>query len=154
VVYARAAVAHASVLILTSLHHWYGAVRFDTAWRAHVIHLAVWIGLALGVFLSIGWLARDRPLGRWAVSAVLVVSMVAAVAWLGLYEGGYNHLMKNALFAAGVPDQTFRQLFPPAVYEPPEDWLFELSGIAQLPLGLLAGWSALRLRRAAGDIPI
>jgi hypothetical protein len=71
--------------------------------------------------------------------------MLAAVAWLGLYEGGYNHLLKNAVFATGVRDQAFGRLFPPAVYEPPEDWVFELSGIAQLPLGLFAGWSAVRL---------
>jgi hypothetical protein len=149
-VYARAAIAHAAVLMLTSLHHWYGAVRFDTPWRAHVIHLAVWIGVALGVLLSIGWLARGRPLERWAVLAVVGLSMLAAVAWLGLYEGGYNHLVKDALFAAGASDQIIRRLFPPTIYEPPGDWVFELSGIAQLPLGLLAGWSAMRLWRTTG----
>jgi hypothetical protein len=145
--FVRTALAHGAVLILTGVHHWYGAVRFDTPWRAHVIHLAVWIGLALAVFLSIGWLARDRRLGRWAVFAVVTVSMLVAVAWLGLYEGGYNHLVKNALFAAGVSDQAFLGLFPSAIYEPPEDWVFELSGTAQLPLGLFAGWSAVRLWR-------
>jgi hypothetical protein len=125
-------------------------VRFDTPWPAHVIHLAVWVGVALGVFLSIGWVARGRPLGRWAALAVVGLSMLAAVAWLGLYEGGYNHLLKNTLFAARVSDETFRRLFPPAIYEPPGDWVFELSGIAQLPLGLFAGWSAMRLWRTAG----
>lgn len=125
-------------------------MRFDTPWPAHVIHLAVWVGVALGVFLSIGWVARGRPLGRWAALAVVGLSMLAAVAWLGLYEGGYNHLLKNTLFAARVSDETFRRLFPPAIYEPPGDWVFELSGIAQLPLGLFAGWSAMRLWRTAG----
>ena len=146
--FARVAVIHAAVLILTAVHHWYGAVRFDTPWRAHVIHLAAWVGVALGVFLSIGWRSRGRPLGRWAVLAVVGLSMIAAVAWLGLFEGGYNHLLKNALFAVGVSGEGFRRLYPLAIYEPPGDWLFELTGIAQMPVGLFAGWTSVSLWRS------
>jgi hypothetical protein len=148
--FARTAIAHATLLILTSVHHWYAAIRFETPWRAHVVHLAMWAGVALGVLLGVGWHARGRAIGRWAVLAILGLSTIVAVVWLGLYEGGYNHLVKNAIFATGASDETFHRLFPPAIYEPPGDSLFELSGIAQLPLGLFAGWSALTLWRTAG----
>ncbi|HTV01855.1 MAG TPA: hypothetical protein VMF13_15005 [Luteitalea sp.] len=140
----RAATMQAAILLLTTAHHWYGAVRFETPWRMHVLHLAGWLGVAMAATLITGWMLRGRA-GCIALGAFVVLSMTGAVGWLALYEGAYNHVLKGILFAMPLSTDTLRALYPPGLYEPPADWLFELSGIAQLPVGLLAGASAVRL---------
>lgn len=67
-VFVRTAPSHAAILMLTSVHHWYGAVRFDTPWRAHVVHLSVWLGVVVGVLLGTARLTRGRHLERWSRS--------------------------------------------------------------------------------------
>ncbi len=54
-----------------------------------------------------------------------------SIWFIGLYEGVYNHLFKNLLFFAGVNGQTMASLFPPPMYEMPNDFLFELTGVLQ-----------------------
>ncbi len=134
-----AGTAVAATLVLTSAHHLYGARLFDTPWRAHVAHLAAWAGVAFALCLLVARLRPHRTSGRLAMGAFFVLAVGICVLWLGLYEGGYNHLIKNLAWAAHVPASAFHTLFPPAVYEPPGNWLFETSGVLQLPLGLLAG---------------
>jgi hypothetical protein len=143
----RGALAAAAALVITSLHHLYGARRFDTPWRAHVVQIALSAGGLLAVFLFVEALGRGRPaarIARWG--ALGVVATIAA--WLGLYEGGYNHVVKVIAYAA-LPLDTFARLFPAPTYELPNDLWFETSGILQCPLGLYAGGQALRsLRRS------
>jgi hypothetical protein len=131
-----------ATLVLTSVHHLYGARRFDTPWRAHVVHIAAWAGVLFGVCLLVARLRAHRQSGRIAMSAFFVLAVAICVLWLGLYEGGYNHGMKNLAYAAQLPASAFNVLFPPSLYEPPGDWFFELSGVLQLPLGLFAGRAA------------
>jgi hypothetical protein len=142
-----AALADAFLLVLTSAHHLYGAWRFDTPWRAHVAHIATWAGVLLGASLIVAQTRRGRPAERWAIDAFTLLTLLVCVAWLGIYEGGYNHGIKTLVGWIGVPDSVFRALFPPSLYEPPGDVLFEVSGVLQLPAGLLAGWCAVALRR-------
>src|SRR5690606_3396549 len=146
-VFVRAALSHAAILSLTSVHHWYGAVRFDTLWRGHVVHVAVGVGLAVGLLLATAWLTGGRRLERRVTLVLVILSVLACVVWLGRYEGGYNHLLKNVLHVGGLSPEAFRWAFPLPTYGPPEDWIFELTGVAQLPLGLLAGWAAISLWR-------
>lgn len=49
--------------------------------------------------------------------------------------------LKAILGLAGVHGPLFDLLFPPNLYEPPGDFVFEVSGVLQLPAGLLAGHS-------------
>ena len=74
------------------------------------------------------------------------------MALIGVLEGGYNHLAKNAVYFTLGEQQAWR-LFPAQFYaagevEMPSDLVFELTGIAQFPLGILAGMAALKLLRA------
>lgn len=142
--FTKAALAASSVLILTSVHHLYGAWRFDTPWRAHVALIAAIAAIVLGAFLLASRRYRGRPVGRWSLTAFVVLTSLICVAWLGLYEGGYNHAVKDLMFWAGLPAE---RLLPPGTYEPPTDFFFEASGILQVPAGLIAGRSALVLYR-------
>jgi hypothetical protein len=54
-------------------------------------------------------------------------------AMIGLFEGGYNHVLKNVLYFGGATRDLLQALFPAPTYELPNNLLFELSGIAQFP---------------------
>ena len=137
-----------ATLVLTSVHHLYGARRFDTPWRAHVAHIAAWAAVLFAVCLLFARFRAHRASGRMAMGAFVALAIAVCVLWLGLYEGGYNHALKNLAFAVHLPASVFDRLFPRALYEPPGDWIFELSGVLQLPVGLLAGRTAWRAQLA------
>ncbi len=128
-----------ATLALTSAHHLYGARLYGTPWRAHVAHVAAWVAGAIVVCVIAGRLWSGQRAGRVAHYALLALTVAVCVAWLGLYEGGYNHTLKNLVVWMGLSDDMFRVLFPPAIYEPPGDLLFEVSGMLQFPVGLLTG---------------
>jgi hypothetical protein len=67
------------------------------------------------------------------------------VVGVGFFEGGYNHLLKTILWAAGVPAPTLLRMFPPPVYVLPSSVVFEATGILQLVLGIVAGRDGIRL---------
>ena len=136
-----------AVLALTAVHHLYGAWRFDTPWRAHVAHIAAMCAVlvAVAAYLS----NRRKTLWRRiGMSLLLFVSVAVGALWLGAFEGTYNHVLKDALYASGIGADRWRALYPSTLYEPPGDWIFELTGILQAPLGLLAGWWGCRFAMA------
>lgn len=88
-------------------------------------------------------------------SAYGVTSPVLAIGRMGafsaLVEGGYNHVVKNIVyFAAG--EETTWQLFQPPLYdeheiEMPNDIFFEVTGILQFPLAVVAGLATIAMIR-------
>ncbi len=79
---------------------------------------------------------------------LLFVSCAVGALWLGAFEGTYNHVLKDVLYLSGIAPDRWRALYPSSLYEPPGDWIFELTGILQAPLGLLAGWWGWRFATA------
>ena len=143
----RAMLSSSAILLLTILHHFYGAVIYSTPWRTHVAFFA---GPVL-VALAVAWLINRSspklavaPISKWAF---VVLAGVVSFGMFGLYEGGYNHLLKDILYFAGAPSAILLAMFPPPVYEMPNDFLFELSGVAQFFVGLWAGYDLYRLAR-------
>lgn len=130
--------ASASVLVLTSVHHFYGAVLYDTPWRNHVALVA---SPVLAALLIAHEIHRRRPSsspGRTALFVFAVLTLVVPVGLIGFFEGGYNHLVKDVLFFGGAPAAVLDRLFPDSLYEMPDDFLFEASGVLQFFLGLYA----------------
>ena len=73
--------------------------------------------------------------------------------WLGLY-GWLQPWPEEARRRASARVRPFERLFPRSLYEPPGDWVFERSGVLQLPVGLFAGraaWRAPLALRQADD---
>jgi len=85
---------------------------------------------------------RRRPadvsgqIAFWVFSAVV---FVIPIALIGFFEGGYNHLLKDALYFAGTSHAVMRRLFPPPTYELPNDVFFEVTGVQQLVLAVVTG---------------
>jgi hypothetical protein len=139
--------ASAGVLILTVFHHIYGAALYATPWRHHVAVLVLPVLLVLIFAYGIyRWHPRTR-LGQASLRLFIVVMLLVPVGLIGLFEGGYNHLVKNMLYFGGVSRATLDQLFPAPSYEMPDDLWFEVTGILQFIMGFWAVYYLSRLWR-------
>lgn len=145
----RAGAAALLLLSLTALHHIYGAIIYETPWRLHIVQAAVPAAIVISVALFVGHSRRGTSFGRAATWLAAIIIVVFPVAVVGLYEGGYNHLLKN-LFYFGFGEDVARTLFPAPVYKLPNDLIFEVTGIAQFPLSVLAALLTISLLRRTG----
>ncbi|WP_296611822.1 hypothetical protein [Sphingomonas sp.] len=135
-----------AVLATTAFHHAYGAIVYDTPWRLHVAVIAPILALAIARALYLGGSRRGTRSGLWWTRIAAAMILVFPVGLIGLVEGGYNHVIKNLVYFLSGP-QAARALFPPPAYEMPDNFLFEITGNAQLPLALAAAYCAMALLR-------
>jgi hypothetical protein len=151
--YRLAGLSAFAVLALTAVHHAYGAFVYHTPWRLHVAIVAPLLALAIWRTLYLAGSRRGTPSGILWTRIASGLILIFPVGLIGLVEGGYNHLVKNAVYLL-LGAQTATDLFPPPAYELPDNLLFEATGIAQFPLGLLAAYFVLVIvrgpRAAAG----
>jgi hypothetical protein len=155
----RALAWGAAVGALTSVHHVYGAIVYDTIWRLHAVALSAAALLVMLAALAISRRFRELALGRVAWWLFWAVNAVVFGLGVGGFEGVYNHVLKNVLWLGGLPLPDLRVLFPAPTYEMPNDIFFEFTGVAQvIPAALAARWLAVLLaerfgRRRSGVVP-
>jgi hypothetical protein len=105
-----------AVSLLTSVHHYYGAYVYKTPWRRHA---ALVSGLATAAALGSLLVLRRRTTGLadavafWFLTAD---TLVVHVGGFGVFEGGYNHLLKDVLYLGGASPALLRRLFPAPRY--------------------------------------
>jgi len=128
----RALLAGATAFVLTSVHHVYGAVRYQTPWRYHAVALGALALLAMYGGLLLSRRHSTTPLARVAWWTFWIADALVFVLGLGIFEGAYNHVLKLALYFAQLSPASFQALFPSPTYELPNDAFFELSGAAQV----------------------
>ncbi|HYT88197.1 MAG TPA: hypothetical protein VEL76_05720, partial [Gemmataceae bacterium] len=134
-------------LLLTSVHHAYGAYIYATPWRYHAVLISG--ATALVILGSLARL-RARPSNRSGTLALWVfvlTTLVVPVLAFGVFEGFYNHLVKNVLYFGGLSTTQMARLFPPPTYEMPNDAFFEITGILQVVPAALAAWQLYRVVR-------
>lgn len=146
----RAGAAAMLVLLMTSIHHVYGAVVYDTPFRLHIVFISVPVAAAIAATLYVG-ATRDGLAGRIATWTGIAIILAFAVALIGFFEGGYNHVLKNLGFLGGG-EEAVKALMPTWLYDPaaveiPNDFFFEATGIAQFPLSVLTAVRTWRLAR-------
>jgi hypothetical protein len=134
-----------AVLLLTSVHHVYGAFIYHTPWRLHVAPVAGLTAAALVGILLVLRRHTDDVAGHIAFWAFVGITLVIPVAGIGFFEGGYNHALKNALYFAGARTSLMVRLFPPPTYELPNDAFFEITGVMQAFLGAVTCWLLYRV---------
>lgn len=143
----RALLAGAGVLVLTGIHHVYGAILYETPERYHAVFIAA---AALFVMLAGRALVRRRNgspadrIGRWTAWSV---NAVVSVLLFGAVEGFYNHVVKVALYFGGLPEARMRVLFRSDLHEMPNDLIFEATGVLQAVPAVLAGYYLVRALR-------
>lgn len=143
----RTTVSALAVLLLTTAHHLYGAYVYATPWRTHVAHVSVVAAAALVASFVVVRRRAGTAAGEVAFWSILLITLALPVLGIGLFEGGYNHVVKVALYYGHGSSGLMVRLFPPPTYELPNDALFEISGVIQLPLGALAGRHLILLGR-------
>jgi len=128
---------------LTAFHHYYGAMVYNTPWRAHVVFIG---GIALLLCLLFSLLYSRYHMQWMANIYILLASILFGVA-IGIFEGLYNHVLKNILYFAGLDMNSWRSLFPVSAYEIPDNFIFEASGILQFVAGAAQLYALFRLYR-------
>lgn len=125
-----------SVMVLTLIHHAYGAIIYEAPFRLHVAFFAIPVILILLLAYRIYRNRSSSVSGKVAFWVFMVVTVLASIGMIGLYEGGYNHLAKNLLYFGGISQAMLDQLFPPPTYEVPDNFWFEATGILQFFAGI------------------
>jgi hypothetical protein len=143
----RAAVSAYAVLLLTSVHHVYGAVIYDTPWRLHAVYISAVAALVIAAVHALQRWFEGRQAGRVARWLLAAVIAAVPVAMIGAVEGAYNHVAKNALYFGGASLDTLHRLFPPPTYELPNDAVFEITGMLQVVPAAFATWYIVRMLR-------
>ncbi len=130
-----------SSIVLTTVHHVYGAFIYHTPWRDHAAIVAlVAVLVSAAAFHIHRSPAISKRAGKITFWIFVVVTLLIAVVGIGVFEGGYNHTLKNLLYFTTGDAALMQRLFPPPTYELPNDAFFEITGVLQFPLGLVTGW--------------
>lgn len=136
----RAARNGLAVLLLTGVHHVYGAHAFGTPWRYHAVLIAGATALVILGALTVLRARASSPTGALAGAVLFLAILAVPVLGVGAFEGLYNHVVKNALYFGGASPPLLVRLFPPPTYEMPSDAFFEITGILQV----VPAWFAAR----------
>ncbi len=136
-----------AVLLLTSVHHVYGAYAYNTPWRLHMVVISALTAAGIAGLLAVLRRHSNDRLGAIVFWAYVAVTLAIPVGPIGIYEGLYNHGAKNVLYFSGTPTDTMLRLFPPPTYELPNDLFFEVTGVLQIVPAIAAGYYLFRLLR-------
>ncbi|MFB6456155.1 hypothetical protein ACE38W_12860 [Chitinophaga sp. Hz27] len=123
-----------AIMGTTILHHFYGALIYPQQFRIYTALFAMPIVIAEWVLYRM----YTRNGKRIWLLLFQVVTIIFPVIFIGIYEGVYNHLLKNILFFSGLGKQELLQLFPPPMYEMPDNFFFEFTGCLQGVLLVIA----------------
>lgn len=130
-------------------HHVYGGLHYrtpDRLWMA--------LGFLVAIAVTLGLLSYHSKRGRGAALMAAIVLIVSLwILSLGLFEGGYNHAYKCVLYFAGVTPERVVGLHPVFMTRdfiyPPDNAIFELTGVLQLITACaVAALTCLLLREA------
>jgi hypothetical protein len=137
----RSTWASLGVLLLTVVHHVYGAWLYATPWRLHVVGVAAVAGAAI-VGASAAFVAsRGRRFEPLALAVFTLLTVVIPISGFGIFEGLYNHVLKIVLFLVGTRSEVMDRLFPAPTYSMPNDLFFEASGVLQVAVAALVARS-------------
>lgn len=137
-----------TVLLLTTVHHVYGAYVYHTPWRLHVAFVSGAAAAAIVGSLLVLRRQMDDVAHHVAFWTLVGVTLVLPVGAIGLFEGAYNHVLKDALYLAGTSTSLMIRLFPPPAYELPNNAFFEITGVMQVVPAGVTGWLLYRLVRS------
>jgi hypothetical protein len=126
------------ILLLTSIHHAWGAAIYHTPWRLHIVFISVPVAIIIAALLYVS--SNDRAWSTVARWAAILVILGFPIAMIGFWEGGFNHLVKNIVFFAHG-EAAARTIFPSPMVEMPNDVVFEMTGVMQFGAALYALWT-------------
>lgn len=135
-----------ALMAITSIHHAYGAYIYHTPWRLHVLMLSIPV-IVLTMLLHRRLQKKEDNRHKAIFWIYWIITLIPSIIFIGLFEGVYNHFLKNVLFLGGLRHDILLQLFPLPTYELPHDLLFELTGVLQAVVIVLLVIHFIRLTR-------
>ena len=138
------------LMVLTSVHHIYGAYAYNTPWRLHVLFLSIPI-IIITTLLKNYLVNKEKLKKNIAIWVYWLIVLIASVVLIGSYEGIYNHLLKNLLFFSGLDNKTLTILFPPSTYEMPNNFFFEFTGVLQAIIAIILWVWFVRLTKSVSE---
>ncbi|WP_431210272.1 hypothetical protein ACQ86N_30125 [Puia sp. P3] len=142
-------IATAVVYIVTTIHHLYGASVYNTPRRKDVGTNG---GIVPAACLLLLYLYK-RYEKRIFLILYMAISFLVFGLGIGLFEGLYNHILKNILFFSGMSPTTWRRFFPAPAYEVPDNIFFETTGILQFFIATLSTYYIIQLYRSTTTTP-
>jgi hypothetical protein len=133
----RMALYSVLLMILTAIHHYYASILYQSPWRLHVVQVSIIVIIYTLVALVVLRKWQNTVFAKIVSSIFFVVTGVVSVAWIGIFEGGYNHVIKDIVFFIGVPESVTSTMFPPSIYHAPHDVFYEVTGVIQLVFACL-----------------
>jgi hypothetical protein len=142
----RAAQSILALYAITFIHHVYGGIVDGDTKRLYVPIIGA-IPLLITQF-SLYQYRRTR--GGIALASFSIVTVLWWVIIHGLLHGGYAHTYKDILFLSGVPTdmvQKFYYPLNPTEHYPPDNILFEVTGVLEMVTAYFVALFTLRLIR-------
>jgi hypothetical protein len=136
----RAGFSSAIVLILTAVHHAYGALIYNTPWRLHVVPPAIITTVAIAMLLLLFYRRSETVLGQASFYLAITLIVIVPVGFFGGFEGAYNHVLKDVFYFSGAGESVMQKLFPPPMYEMPNDLFFEVTGVLTFFTAVVAAY--------------
>lgn len=129
--------------LISSVHHWYGAVEYNTPWRISVSYWIMGSILLVYSLLYVYWKNLGNIIGKSAIWLFLFIAVIFQAGFI-MFESVYSHVLKNILYFSDVPQSILEKLYPAPAYHLPDNLFFELTGLLQL-VGFVAVWYAYRV---------
>ena len=126
--------------LISSIHHWYGAVEYNTPWRAGVTYWIVGSVLIVYSLLFVYWKNLGNIIGKISIWIFLFSAVIFQAGFI-MFECVYSHVLKNILFFGGMSQSILEKLYPAPAYHLPDNMFFEFTGLLQL-VGFVAVWYA------------
>lgn len=131
--------------MISSIHHWYGAIAYDTPWRAGVAYWIMGIVIVVYSLLYAYRKNQDNIVGQISIWLFLLSAVIFQAGFV-TFECVYSHVLKNILFFGGASETLLNTLFPAPAYHLPDNVFFEVTGNLQL-IGFIAVWYGYRVFR-------
>ncbi len=141
------------LLLLTSVHHAYGAYIYDTPWRLHIVPVSIAVAAVMRATSGVHRRYQTTVAGTIALWTLCATTLVFPFGMIGFFEGGYNHVLKNVLYLGGASPQLMQTMFPAPMYELPNSVFFELTGMAQLVPAIVGILHLFRLANGWRGLP-
>ncbi len=129
------------ILLLTIIHHIYGGIIYNTPVRFHIAWFAIPTMLVIILLYTLHVRKKTSPtLSKISLWLFIAVIIFIPFGTFGLAEGGYNHLLKNILYFGGASEELMMNLYSDPIFEMPNDFWFEFTGILQFVAGIYIGY--------------
>jgi hypothetical protein len=124
-------------------HFIYSARLYDDPYRAHPV-TPVLVALVLVVALAIVFWRKGWYAALWLLTAAVGLPFIVI---FGGYHGGFSHLIKLVMYAAGTSPERLQDIFDSPDFAIPNNFAFETSGVLCFVAAAVVAWALVRLLR-------